>query len=300
MNLKHLYYFWKVAKHGGIVRASDAISITPQTLSGQIRLLERSLGTSLFLREGRGLELSEAGRLALNYADEIFALDAELEQALRDSTHCRATLFRVGVSDAMPKSLAYRLLQPALDMAMPVRIVCREWRVDRLLSELALHRLDMVLSDTPVPNTIDIRAHSHRLATSGVAFVVPRELAGRTAKPFPGCLEDMPLLLPGEDSAMRRNVDEWMERQRLHTKIAGEFDDSALMATFGKAGKGAFPIPAVLIDEICADGSLTLLGQIKKMRVDYFGIYIPRRLNHPCLQAVISAADPASGEPRRE
>ena len=163
MNLKHLFYFWKVARHGGVLRASEAIHISPQTLSGQIKLLEDRVGTALFKRNGRTLELTEAGKLAMGYADEMFTLSAELDQVLRQYPEGRSIEFRVGVSDALPKSLAYRLLRPAIKLDEPVRIVCREWRLDRLLAELALHRLDLVISDTPVPTNVEVKAYSHKL-----------------------------------------------------------------------------------------------------------------------------------------
>jgi LysR family transcriptional activator of nhaA len=291
MNLKHLYYFWKVARHGGVVRAGEAIHVTPQTLSGQIRLLEESLGTPLFSREGRTLALTEAGRLALDYAEEIFALDAELERTIRDFPKGRPTEFRVGVSDALPKALAYRLLRPAMDIGGPVRLVCREWRLDQLLAELALHRLDLVISDSPVPSGVDVRAYGHRLGGSGVAFLARRDLAARTQKPFPACLAELPLLLPGEDSAMHRRLAEWLDRKRLRPAVVGEFDDHALLAAFGQEGAGVFPVASALAADCLADDRLILLGHADRVRIDYFAISVQRRLTHPCVLAITATAD---------
>ncbi|MDP1651396.1 MAG: transcriptional activator NhaR [Rhodocyclaceae bacterium] len=291
MNLKHLYYFWKVAKHGGVIRASEAIHISPQTLSGQIKLLEERLGTALFRRQGRSLELTDAGRLALEYADEMFALGAELDQAMRQYPQGRPTEFRVGVSDALPKSLAYRLLRPAVSLPEPVRIVCREWRLDRLLTELALHRLDLVISDSTVPSNIDVRAYSHKLGESGLSFLAHPDLVRQAAEPFPLCLNRLPLLMPGEDSSMRRKLTEWLDKKRLRITVAGEFDDAALMAAFGRERVGVFPVPSVLVDEYLASGELQWLGDADQVRIEYFALSVQRRLTHPCVLAITSGAD---------
>lgn len=291
MNLKHLYYFWKVAKHGGVIRAGKAIHISPQTLSGQIKLLEEHLGTALFRRQGRSLELTDAGRLALEYADEMFALGAELDQVLRHYPQGRPTEFRVGVADALPKSLAYRLLRPAVALPDPVRIVCREWSLDRLLAELALHRLDLVISDSPVPANIDVRAYSHKLGESGLSFLAHPDVVRQVSEPFPRCLNEVPMLMPGEDSAMRRKLSEWLDKMRLRIKVAGEFDDAALMAAFGREGVGVFPIPSVLVDEYLASGELQWLGDAEQVHIEYFALSVQRRLTHPCVLAITASAD---------
>lgn len=288
MNLKHLFYFWKVAKHGGVVRAAEAIHISPQTLSGQIKLLEDRIGTALFKRQGRSLELTEAGKLALEYANEMFTLGAELDQVLRQYPHGRAIEFRVGVSDALPKSLAYRLLRPAIKLDEPVRIVCREWRIDRLLAELALHRLDLVISDTPVPANIEVKAYSHKLGESGVTFMAHPKLAKQSKLPFPKNLEQLPLLLPGEDSAMRKAINEWLDQQQLRISIAGEFDDAALMAAFGREQVGAFPIPTALATEFLQDKTIVRVGTTDTIQIKYFALTIKRRMTHPCVMAITS------------
>lgn len=288
MNFKHLYYFWKVARHGGVIRASQAIHISPQTLSGQIKLLEERLGTALFRRQGRSLELTDAGKLALEYADEMFALGAELDQVMHHYQKGMPTEFRVGVSDALPKALVYRLLRPAISLPEPVRIVCREWRLDRLLAELALHRLDLVISDSPVPSNIDVRAYSHKLGESGLSFLAHPDLVRQVSEPFPACLNQVPILMPGEDSSMRRKLTEWLNKKRLRIRIAGEFDDAALMAAFGRERIGAFPIPSVLVDEYLASGELQVLGDADQLRIEYFALSVQRRLTHPCVLAITS------------
>ncbi|HOB47088.1 MAG TPA: transcriptional activator NhaR [Zoogloea sp.] len=290
MNLKHLFYFWKTARSGGVVKAGEALHITPQTISGQIRLLEESLDTQLFARDGRALELTPAGRLAMEYADEMFSLSAELEQALRHHPKGRPVEFRVGVSDAVPKSLAYRLLRPAVDPADPVRIICREWRLDRLLADLAIHRLDLVIADSPIPPSVDVRAYNHRLGDSGLSFFAAHALVERLDKPFPACMAELPTLLPGDDSAIRRKLLDWLDRKRLRPRIVGEFDDTALMTAFGRAGVGAFAVPTAIEQETLAGGELVLLGRAEEVRIEYFAISVERRLTHPCVLAISEAA----------
>lgn len=290
MNLKHLFYFWKVAASGSVARASEELHLTPQTLSGQIRLLERELKTELFARSGRRLELTEAGRLAVGYAKEIFSLQSELEELIRLHPEGRPMEFRVGVSDAMPESLAYRLLEPAMRMPEPVRIVCPEWKLDSLLSELAVHRLDLVLADTPIPQSVDVRAYNHRLGESPLTFFASRSLAERCRNPFPQCLDATPMLLPGEDSALRSKLVRWLSRHRLRPAFVGEFDGSALMAAFGEAGVGVFVAPTILEDEMKTRHGVVALGETHEVVAEYFAISVERRLTHPCVLAITQAA----------
>lgn len=290
MNLKHLHYFWKVARAGSVVRAGEELHLTPQTVSGQIRLLERQLGSELFERKGRKFDLSEAGRVALDYAEEIFALESELEQTLRQQPRGRPREFRVGVADALPKSLAYRLLAPALEIGEPVNIVCREWKLDSLLSELAVHRLDLVLADAPIPPSLPVRAYNHRLGKSDLGFFAHPNLARHIDRDFPACLDGMPMLLPSEDSAVRARLLRWLTRLKLRPRFAGEFDGSSLMAAFGQAGVGVFVAPAALEDEIREQHGVLTIGRSEELAPEYFAISAERRVSHPCVLAVTRAA----------
>ncbi len=290
MNHKHLFYFWQVARAGSVARAAAAINVTPQTLSGQIGLLESSLGTELFARQGRNIVLTEAGKMALEYADELFALSAELEVMIKHHPQGRPTEFRVGVSDAVPKSLACTLLEPAIRGEQPTRLACREWQLDRLLAQLAVHELDMVISDGPLPPGFSVRAYNHRLLDSGVSFLIAREQAALHAADFPACLNHLPLLLPGEDSTLRKSLQPWLERKRIRARVVGEFDDTALMAAFGLRGIGAFPIASIAEEEFVASGKLAVLGRTTEVQVSYFAISVERRLTHPSVLAVIEAA----------
>lgn len=290
MNLKHLFYFWKVASTGSVARASEELHLTPQTISGQIQLLERQLERELFVRRGRRLELTEAGRFVLGYAEEIFALESELDGMIRLHPNGRPGVFRVGVADAMPKTLAHRLLEPALQTAEPYRIVCHEWRLDSLLSELAIHRLDLVIADSPIPDSVDVRAFNHRLGESPMAFFASRALAQRCRQPFPACLDAMPMLLPGADSVMRARIMRWLSKRRLQPKIVGEFDGSSLMAAFGEAGFGVFAAPSILSGEMRERHDAVSVGETRELRSEYFAISVERRLTHPCVLAITQSA----------
>lgn len=294
MNHKHLFYFWKVAKFGSVVRAAESINVTPQTLSGQIGLLEQSLGCELLLRQGRSVVLTEAGKLACEYAEELFALSAELETMIKHHPKGRPALFHVGVSDAVPKSLARRLLQPAISGEHSSRLVCREWQLDRLLAQLAVHELDLVISDGPIPPGYSVRAYNHRLLDSGISFLATRQLAAGLGGDFPACLNALPLLLPGEDSSVRTALQPWLERQRVRARIVGEFDDIALMTAFGLADVGAFPVATIVEDEFLRDDRLCVLGRCSDVQVSYFAISVERKVTHPSVLAVTQSAQQIS------
>ena len=291
MNYKHLGYFMQVAKSGSVTRASEQLHLTPQTVSGQIQLLEEALGTALLAKSGRGLQLTEAGRLALGYAEEIFSLGAELEKAVSEpANQGRSLEFRVGVVDVVPKSMACRLIEPATQLAEPVRIVCREWKLDSLLAELALHRLDLVISDAPIPASISVRAFSHRLGSSGVSFFAAPALFKSCSGPFPQCLDGAPMLLPGEDSALGQRLRAWFQAHSLHPRVVGEFDDSALAKEFGRRGAGIFVGPSVLSREIEKQLGVRTLGVVTEVVDEFFAISVERRVKHPCVVAITQSA----------
>ena len=291
MNYKHLHYFMQVAQAGSVTRASELLHLTPQTISGQIQLLEEALGAPLFSKSGRGLTLTENGRLVLAYAEDIFALGAELTAAVRDQPKNGRTLeFRVGVADALPKSIAYRLIEPATQLPEPVRVVCREWKLDALLAELALHTLDLVISDAPIPSRVSVRAFSHRLGASTVSFFATAALRARLSGPFPACLNDAPMLMPGEDSAVAQRLRAWFRTTSLRPRIVGEFDDSALAKEFGRRGAGIFVGPTVLAKEIETQHHVKMIGVADQVVVEFFAISVERRVSHPCVLAITNAA----------
>ncbi len=290
LNYKHLHYFRTVAKTGAINKAAEKLHLAPQTLSGQISTFEARLGVTLFRRSGRRLELTDAGRTALTYADEIFHVGAELEEALQKSTTTRVHPFRVGIADVVPKAIAYQLLAPALTLAEPVKLVCKEGRLERLAAELSIHRLDMVLADRPLPSTMDIKGYSHPLGECGIAFLASRAVAQTLEQDFPANLQAAPMLIPGEDSALRVPLLRWFERHGIQPTIVGEFDDSALMSAFGQAGSGIFPVPLTVSQEVIQQYDVIEVGQTLEIRERFFAISVERRLSHPAVVAVSDAA----------
>lgn len=291
MNYKHLHYFWMVARAGGIMRASEQLHITPQTLSGQIKLLEDRLGKALFRKVGRKLELTDVGRVVIGYADEIFTLGAELESSLRgDTVQGLPVEFKVGISDSVPKSVAFRLLEPAMRMPDPVRMVCREWKLDRLISELALHRLDLVISDRPVPPGLSVKAYSHALGQSGVSFFAAPSLAKRCKGAFPQCINGMPMLCMGDDAALWGRFQRWLTDHDLQPRVVAEFDDGALMKAFGREAQGIFMGTTALEDEICHQYQVKVVGRTDEIQESFYAISVERRISHPCVVAITNAA----------
>lgn len=289
MNLRHLRNFWTVARMGGVAKAAERLDLTSQTVSGQVRQLEEDLGVALFRPAGRGLELTEAGRMALSYADEILQLGDEMKSALASRQRQPLPVLRVGITDVVPKTIAYRLLAPVGGLPEPVRLVCREGRMDMLLSELALHRLDLVVADRPMPAGLSIRGHSHKLGESKLAFFGAAHLNSHQ-RDFPACLDDAPLLVPGLGATVRGHIDRWLSEHHLSPRIVGEFDDGALMKAFGQAGVGYFPAPALLAKEICARYEVGCLGMTDEITECFWAISVERRINHPAIKVVVEAA----------
>jgi LysR family transcriptional activator of nhaA len=295
LNYKQLHHFWSVAQAGGIVRASERSGLAPQTLSGQIATLESTLGVTLFQRQGRRLVLTETGRMALDYAEEIFRLGSELEEALQTRAAGRMAPFRVGVADVVPKAIAYLLLAPSMKLADPMRIICREGKLERLLGELAIHKLDVVLADSPLPSNMNVRGYSHTLGESAIGFYASQPLADTLHGDFPACLDGAPLLLPGLEAAVRGPLLRWIEAAKLRPRIVGEFDDSALMRAFGEAGAGVFPAASLIGDELLARGAMRRLGEAKGVVETYYAISVERRLTHPAVRAISEAAPISTG-----
>ncbi|HHO59717.1 MAG TPA: transcriptional activator NhaR [Thiotrichales bacterium] len=289
LNYKHLHYFWAVAREGGVARASKRLHLTPQTISGQLSLLEKQLGIALFNRVGRNLELTEPGRLVLSYADEIFSLGGELEEVVHQLPEGRPQQFRVGVVDVLPKSIAHRILQPALQMPDVVRMTCREASLDVLLAELSVHRLDLVLADRAIPSTVSTRGFSHKLGECAISFFCTDELAKTLSGDFPRCLDGAPMLLPGNGTQLRAGIDHFLNKHRLHPRMIAEFDDSALMKAFGKEGAGIFIAPSVIETEVQLQYQVKTIGCIEEMKAHFYAITVERRVKHPVVSAVMAA-----------
>ncbi len=291
MNFKHLHYFWVVAHAGGVLRAGEQLHTTPQTVSSQIKLLEGRLNRKLFKKKGRGLELTEDGRVALGYADQIFGLGQELESAMRVKRGSGRVLeFRVGVADSVAKTMAYRLLEPALQLGEPVHLMCSEGKFDDLLGRLALHRFDLVIADEPLPPRVSVKAFNHPLGSSSVSFFATAALRRGLRGPFPRCLEGAPMLVPGAGSSLRVKFDAWLTRQQLQPLVLAEFDDGALMKAFGREGRGVFMAPTALASDIGAQYGVELLGKSDELVEEFFAISVERRITHPCVAAITDAA----------
>lgn len=291
MNYKHLLYFWTVARLGGVVKAGEHLHVTPQTISGQIQLLEEQIGRPLFRKKGRKLEMTETGQLAFSYAQDIFNLGAELEQVVRQPQGAlRPVELRVGNADAVPKLVVTRLLEPAMTQAQPVKVISREGKLDSLLAELAVHRLDLVLSDIPLPPALSVTAFNHRLGGSNVGFYASAALAERASGPFPACLDGLPLLAPGADSAMGVRLTQWLGKHKLRPRVVGEFDDGALVTELGKQGHGVFVAPMVLDQEVRTQYGARLLGEATDLIEEFYVITVERRITHPGVAAITQAA----------
>jgi len=290
INYKHLHYFWLVAKEGSIAQASERLHLTPQTISGQLSVLEEYLGEALFNRVGRNLELTETGRLALSYAEEIFSLGGELEEVLRNLPDGRPLIFKVGIADVVPKSIAYRLLAPALELPEPVRIVCRENNIDSLLGELALHQIDLVIADGPVPPGLNVRVYNHKLGECGISFFAVPEQAAELARDFPNCLKTAPLLLPSDINVVQSRLWKWFDKHRIHPNVVGEFDDSALMKAFGQAGVGVFIAPTPIAEEVEKQYGVNVIGQTNDVHEQFYAISAERKISHPAVAAITETA----------
>ena len=294
MNFKHLHYFWVAARAGGIVKAGEQLHTSPQTLSGQIKLLEQRLGRKLFRKSGRQLELTDDGRTALRYADDIFSLGAELEAELRAqrgaAQRAQVLEFRVGLEDAVAKSVAYRLLEPALNLTEPVRLICTEGRFADLMAQLALHRMDLVIADEPLTRRLSVQAYNHALGSSPMSFFCAPALRPALQGDFPACLNGAPMLIPGASATTRAQFEAWLTRHQLHPRVVGEFDDGALMKAFGREGRGVFMAPSVVDDETIAQYGVELLGRSDEMVEDFYAISVERRIKHPCVAAITQSA----------
>jgi len=290
INYKHLQYFWVVAKEGSIARAGEILHLTPQTISGQLGILEDSIGVKLFSRAGRRLVLTEAGRAALTYADEIFLLGAELQEVLASRPVDKPLKFSIGITEVIPKLIAYRLLKPAFSLAEPVRIVCHEDKLDSLLADMATHKLDMILTDSPIRSTANVRAFNHLLGECGITFFGIPDLARRYRDGFPQSLRGAPMLLPTRETAVRGALMQWFDELQFSPQVMGEFDDSALMKTFGQAGIGVFPAPSVIEKEVIRQYKVERIGQTDKVREQFYAVSMERKLKHPAVVAISKAA----------
>lgn len=290
LNYHHLLYFWTVARRGSIARACEELHLTQPAVSAQLRTLERALGERLFERRGRQLVLTDVGRVVYRYADEIFTLGRELQETLAGRPTGRPQRLVVGVSDALPKLLAVRLLEPALQGDAPVRLVVRDDKAERLLAELALHEVDVVLADAPSAAAAPVRAYSHLLGESGVTIFGAPALATRLRRRFPRSLDGAPFLLPAPGAALRRSLDQWLAARDLHPSTVAEIDDSAVLEELAQAGLGCFAAPTVVEREVQRRHGVRVVGRIPELKERYYAISVERKLKHPAVVALQARA----------
>lgn len=290
MNYHHLLYFWTVAREGGLVQAGKVLRLSHPTLSAQIHALEDQLGEKLFMKVGRKLELTEQGRVAFRYADEIFSLGRELVDSVKGRSPGKTLRLDVGVVDVVPKFVVRSLLQPAFELPEPVRLVCHENSYDELLADLARHALDIVISDSPVPQGSSVRAFNHPLGETGVSILGSKALVAKYKRGFPRSLDGAPFLLPLETLHLRRSLNAWFDRHDIKPHVVAEFEDSALLKAFGADGVGLFPAPTVVEKQVAQQYDAHVLGHAHDVKERFYAISVERRLKHPAVVAISNAA----------
>lgn len=290
LNYHHLLYFWIVAREGSIAAASRQLLLTPSTISMQLQALEKSLGRKLFLRTGRRLVLTDAGRKAYEYAHQIFSLGQAMQDQLQRQRDVQDLKLTVGITDVLSKLIAYRLLEPVFQIGAPVQLTCREGTAKELLADLALNRLELVLSDSPFDPAIRIRAFNHLLGECGLGIFGADSLARKFRRGFPGSLRDAPFLLPTSNTALRQSLDRWFSEESLRPVVQGEFEDSALIQVFGQAGRGLFAAPWIVEHEVRRQYRVRLVGRVESARCRFFAISTERTLKHPGIKAICDAA----------
>jgi LysR family transcriptional activator of nhaA len=290
LNYHHLLYFYTVAREGGVVAAASRMNVTQPTITAQVRALEESLGEKLFRKQGRRLVLTDVGHVVYRYADEIFALGRELRDTVKGRPTGRPSRFVVGIADVVPKTIAYRLIEPAFALPEKPVVTAREDSPDQLFAQLALHELDLVISDAPVPPGSALRAFNHLLGDSGLTFFGTKGLAAKHREGFPRSLEAAPVLLPAHGSELRRLLAQWLDANDLRPTLVAEFEDSALMKMFGHLGHGIFPAPTAIENEVCRQYGVEIIGRAPEVRERFYAISPERKIKHP---AVVTITDRA-------
>ena len=290
LNYHHLYYFWTVAKTGTVSAAAEQLHLARPTVTAQIRELEKKVGQKLFRQQGRGLVLTEFGQQVFQYAEEIFAIGQELREFVSTGQTGRRQKFRLGMPDVVPKLIAFELIRPALQGPEPPRIECHEGNLRDLLSDLAVHRLDLVISDSPAPVTVDVNVYSHKLGECGLSILAEEKLAKKYREGFPSTLSQAPILLPTEHTAVRRSLDRWMEERKVFPEIVAEIDDSALLKVFGQAGQGLFPVPSAIEDLVKKQYGVMLVGRIPEVLDSFYAISVEKRIQHEATISIINQA----------
>jgi len=286
LNYQHLLYFWTVVRTGSLTQACAELHLSAPTVSAQLRTFEERIGEKLLVKSGRTLAPTELGRLVYSYAEEIFGLGGDLMNALAQRPTRRPLRLAVGIDDVVPKEIAQRLMSAALSLEQPVQLVCREGTLEQLLRSLQVHELDVVLSDSLVTPSLNMRAHNHQLGSCNVAWMAAPALARQLRPGFPKSLHGARMLLPTADTAIRRALDQWLDRHAVRPLIVGEFEDYALLREFARAGRGVAPVLDVLVEQFRKESGLAALGPVRKVRAEFYAISLERKLRHPAVVAI--------------
>ena len=290
LNYHHLFYFWNVAREGSIAQACKRLRLAQSTISSQIHSLEDNLGIKLLDRSGRGLVITDGGRLVYRYADQIFSLGQELRNSIRGEATEQPLRLVVGISDVLPKLIAYRILEPAFTLPEPIHVICHEGRTERLLADLSVHELDLVLADSPIGQSLRVQAFSHLLVRSSITCFATKSLASAYIKGFPRSLDGAPFLMPTSDTTLRRSLDQWFHTQGIRPNVVGEFEDSALLKVFGQSGMGVFAVHTAIEDDVQKQYDVLPLGRLESIEESFYAITVERELKHPAVIAVVEAA----------
>ncbi len=287
-NYRHLYYFWVVAKEGSITRAAARLEMAVQTVSTQVHELERSLGHSLLKPAGRGLVLTEAGLATMRQADHIFQLGEQLPGAINDAVSAPGIRLAVGIPDGLPKLVVLRLMQPVM-LDPNLRLLCHEAEFDDLLGDLALHKFDAVLADRLAPPNPNLKLYSHPMGVSTIAWYAPTSLFAAARKGFPQSLASVPVLLPTTHVSVRARLDHWFDRMSIKPRVVGEFQDSALLKTFGANGMGVFPAAEMAHDELVAQYKVKRVGACEGVEEHFYLIVAEKKVQHPVIRRLLQA-----------
>jgi LysR family transcriptional activator of nhaA len=290
INYQHLFYFWHVVTEGSITAACKKLHLAQPTISGQLTVFEQAIGEKLFYKQGRKLQLTDTGRIVFHYAEEIFALGRDLGNTLKGLPTGRALRLSIGIADALPKLVVYRLMQPVFQLPEPVQIYCYEDKIERLLSDITLQRIDLVLSDTPLTSSSNVNIFNHLLGESPVTVFASAELAAIYRPNFPRSLSGAPFLLPTNNTALRRSLDQWFDNENIRPNIQAEIEDSALIKTFGKGGMGLFVAPTIVEAEIKRQYMVEMVGNIESVKERFYAITVRRQLKHPAVTAILDNA----------
>jgi LysR family transcriptional regulator, transcriptional activator of nhaA len=290
LNYQHLLYFYSVVRTGSLTRASEELALAAPTISAQLRTLEARLGEKLLAKSGRTLVPTEVGRLVYSYAEQIFSLGHDLLEALEHRPTARPLRLVVGIDDVLPKEIAYRILKPSLALKRPLRLVCREGTLERLVVDLAVHEIDVVLSDAPLTPSLNVRAYSHSLGTWDAVWMATPTLAKTLRRSFPESLDGVPVLLPTDDTAIRRALDQWLERQDVHPIMIGEFEDYAMLREFARAGHGFAPVPSILEEQFRREYGFARIGVANGVKGEFYAISVERKIRNPAVAAMTENA----------